>query len=256
MAAQPTRRRDPQPGPEPAGSRVERERAQFKQLLASNPNYFGNLAGSPFKQVKKIASNTSYEEISCVGYNPDRAELEATVHIKRPTGYGGNLCSDGTVEYVRFFLDYGAGWEDQGVMGFNVHDIPTTRDCSRDATKPLHYVATLKIKPKRKACRFPVLPNVRAILSWQTVPTAGDPNYPPIWGNVLEQHIQIKRWERNFAAAVDLVAEAIGQKIEIPDFYEELLEIPIPLPDPGDPPILQLAQLYAGSAQKPAGRER
>jgi hypothetical protein len=33
--------------------RVEKERAQFKRLLASNPNYFGNLADSIFKPVKK-----------------------------------------------------------------------------------------------------------------------------------------------------------------------------------------------------------
>ena len=235
-------------------ARVERERAQFKQLLMGNPNYFGNLRGSSLKLVKKMAMNTAYEEITCVGYNPDRAELEATVHIKRPTGYGGDLCADGTVEYVRFFLDYGGGWEDQGVMGFNVHDIPNATDCARDPTKPLSYVATLKISPRRKVCRFPVLPNVRAILSWQAVPTAGDPGYTPVWGNVQDQHIQIKRWERNFAAALDLVATAIGQKIEIPDFYAELAEIPIPLPDPGDPPIAQLAQLYAPAQQAEGGR--
>src|SRR5215212_10071185 len=101
--------------------RIEKERVQFKTLLAINPNYFGNLTDSIFQPVKTINSNTSYEEITCVGFNPDRNELEATVHIKRPSGYGGGLCGTGTVEYVRFFLNYGAGWEDQGVMGFEVH---------------------------------------------------------------------------------------------------------------------------------------
>jgi len=187
-----------------------------------------------------------------VGYNPDANRLEATVHIKRPTGYGGDLCKDGTVEYVRFFLDYGSGWEDQGVMGFNVHDIPNSDDCRRSATKPLSYVASLTIDAKRKVCRVPVLPKVRAILSWQSIPTAGDPDYPPVWGNVLESHVQIKPWRRTFAAAIDAIAVSIGQELKIPEVYAELEHIPIPLPDPPDPLIAELSQLYSAKSRKAA----
>ncbi len=152
--------------------------------------------------------------------------------------------------HVRFFLDYGSGWEDQGVSGFNVHDIPNSTDCHKDATKPISYVASFKIDPKRKVCRFPVLPRVRAILSWQAIPPAGNANYPPVWGNVFEDHIQIKPWWRNLAAAFDQITVSVGQTIEIPDVYKELLEIPIPLPDPPDPPINELAQLYGATDTK------
>lgn len=236
--------------PEQASNRIEVERSHFKRLLAGNPNYFGNLPDSPFQPVKKILSNTTYEQITCVGYNLDKSQLEATVHIKRPIGYGGDLCSDGTVEYVRFFLDYGSGWEDLGVTGFNVHDIPNSNDCNRDPTKPLSYVASLKIVPRRKVCRFPVLPKVRAILSWQAVPTAGNANYPPVWGNVFDDHVQLKPWLRNFAAAFDQIAVAVGQTLDIPSLYEELIDIPIPLPDPPDPPIAELAKLYGKTDAK------
>lgn len=239
-------------GPGPRPTPIEVERTQFTRLLAANPNYFGNLPDSPFKAVKKILSNTTYEEITCVGYNPGRTQLEATVDIKRPTGYGGSLCSDGTVEYVRFFLDYGSGWEDQGVVGFNVHDIPNANDCHNDATKPLSYVASLKITPKPKSCRVPVLPKVRAILSWQTVPPAGNPNYPPVWGHAVDQHVQIKAWTRNFAAAFDQIVTAAGQTIEIPPPFEALLNVPLPLPDPPDPTIAELAKLYGKSKAKAA----
>lgn len=232
------------PSPKRAAVRIERERSQFRWLLAQNPNYFGNLADSTFQPVKKIAANAAYEQITCVGYNPDRTQLEATVQIKRPTGYGGDLCKDGTVEYVRFFLDNGTGWDDQGVIGFNVHDIPNSTDCHKDPTKPINYVATLKIDPKTRVCRIPVLPKARAILSWQAIPTAGDPNYTPVWGNVLDQHVQLKPWVRNFAAAFDEVSTALGQKLEIPDFFEELINVPVPLPDPADPTIAELAELY------------
>ena len=37
---------------------VEKERSEFHKMLAVNPNYFGNLAGSKFKLVKKIIGNT------------------------------------------------------------------------------------------------------------------------------------------------------------------------------------------------------
>ncbi len=240
----------PQSDSKAASARIEKERAQFKRLLAENPNYFGNFPESPYKPQQKIIGNTTYEEITCVGYNLDKSQLEATVHIKQPTGYGGDLCSNGTIEYVRFFLDYGSGWEDQGVMGFNVHDIPNSADCHKDPTKPLSYVASLSIDPKRRVCRFPVLPRVRAILSWQAVPPAGKANYPPVWGNVFEGNVQIKPWWRNLAAAIDQIAVAAGQKIDIPDLYKELAEIPIPLPDPPDPPIAELAKLYAARDAK------
>lgn len=242
------------PDAKPAPARIEKERAQFKRLLAGNPNYFGNLPQSPFKAVKQMASNTTYEEITCVGYNLDKAQLEATVHIKRATGYGGDLCGNGTVEYVRFFLDYGAGWEDQGATGFNVHDIPNSNDCHKDPTKPLSYVASLRIDPKRKVCRIPVLPKVRAILSWQATPTAGNPSYPPVWGNVVDDHVQIKPWDKTFAAAFDRVAVALGQKLDLPDIYEELAVTPIPIPEPPELTIAELATLYAAAphAKAPA----
>src|ERR1051326_4405678 len=110
--AKPARPEKEQPEAKAGALRVERERAEFKKLIAENPNYFGNLPQSQFKAVKSMTANKTYEEVTCVGYNADRSQLEATVQVKRPAGYGGDLCGDGTIEYVRFFLDYGSGWED------------------------------------------------------------------------------------------------------------------------------------------------
>jgi hypothetical protein len=42
---------------------IPMERIQFKKLLAQNPNYFGSIAKSELKPVKKIAVNTEYEEL-------------------------------------------------------------------------------------------------------------------------------------------------------------------------------------------------
>lgn len=49
---------------------------------------------------------TYWEEITCAGYNPYDKRLEAVVNIKQSNGYNGNLCSKGSLKYVRFFIDF------------------------------------------------------------------------------------------------------------------------------------------------------
>lgn len=223
---------------------VEKERGEFHKLLAVNPNYFGNIAESQYKPVKKIISNTKYEEMTCIGFNPNLNQLEATVPIKLPTGYGSELCHAGSTEYVRFFIDYGGGWEDAGMVAVNVHDIPNTKDCAHKPDKPLVYVLTQPIEPKRDSCGHPVLPLVRGILSWNNPPPAGpaNANWPPVWGNVLDRHIQIKPRQ---SLIVDLANSlGIDPKIKLPLELEVIKYEPIPLPDPPPFAIKDLVQLY------------
>src|SRR5262245_30208394 len=108
------------------GQLYERERAQFRALILANPNYFGNLKVSPFTPVLNIQGNTTYEEIGCVGFQPQFNRLEAVVYIKQPFGYGGDICSNGTPEYVRFYIsfDNGATWQDVGLTSFTAYNIP------------------------------------------------------------------------------------------------------------------------------------
>jgi len=235
--------------------KIELEREQFKFLLASNPNYFGNLQSSDLKPVKLIASNTSYEELHCIGFHQDRDLIEATLHIKRAFGYKGSLCQPGSTEYVRFYIDYGSGWEDVGVSSVNVHDIPNSLDCAERATKPLIYVVTLALDPKRKICKIPVLPKVRAILSWETPPPAATPAWPPVWGNVLERSIQIKPRAPWVIDIYDDISATLGKPIKIPPLFEEVKFKPIPLPDPAPDvlPLETLANLYSAGATTTKG---
>ena len=223
---------------------VEIERSAFKTLLAQNPNYFGNLVSSPFKPVKTILGNTTYEEISCVGFNPDKDLLEATIKIKLPFGYGTDLCHVGTYEYVRFYLDYGSGWEDAGVTGFNIHDIPNIHDCAGSADKPLAYVVSRPIDPTRKFCGHPVLPKVRAILSWNHIPPPASPNWPPIWGNVVDRHIQIRPRPWLIRDVVSVLAEGANLKLKVPPLLQAAETLPIPIPDPPPLTAVELAGLY------------
>lgn len=230
-----------------------KERLEFKKLLAINPNYFGNLLDvSDFQPVSKMIGNTSYEEITCVGFNPALNLLEATIQIKRPGGYNGTLCTPGSTEYVRFYIDYGGGWIDAGLASFNAHDLPTAEDCAHQPDKPLSYVVTLALNPDRNVCTRPVLPKVRAILSWQLAPQANKPNWPPVWGNVLERHIQIKPRLWLIGDVVQYVPKETLKKL--PPLAEANLS-PIPLPDPPPLSIKELATLYRAEPKSKAAVE-
>ncbi|MEI6900234.1 MAG: hypothetical protein WCL00_10165, partial [Bacteroidota bacterium] len=160
--------------------KVEDERLHFLSKLAINPNYFGNNPKSVDKPVLIFLKKLTYEEISCVGYNPETKNLEATILVKKSFGYSGPLCQQGSFEYVRFYLDFhdGNGFIDQGVASNNVHDIPLGTDCSNLSTFPLNYVIRKGIvNENARFCNQPVLPTLRAILSWNQQPAANDPNW-------------------------------------------------------------------------------
>jgi hypothetical protein len=171
---------------------VPKERSDFHKLLAGNPNFFGHLKDSAFKPVQQILNNTTFEEVTCIGFNPNTNVLEAVIQIKQPTGYNGDPCQTGSFEYVRFFLDYGSGWEDVRLAAVHVHDIPNQNDCAKNPEKPLSYAASVLVVPKTNWCGKPVIPQARAILSWQMIPTTNDPNFLRLWGNHVDSHVQIK----------------------------------------------------------------
>src|SRR5207245_8615710 len=61
-----------------SGIKLDKERSKFRRLILENPNYFGNLEKSSLKAVKQLTGNTQYEELTCVGFNPQTNFLEAT----------------------------------------------------------------------------------------------------------------------------------------------------------------------------------
>ncbi|MCX6316755.1 MAG: hypothetical protein NTW29_05665 [Bacteroidetes bacterium] len=179
----------------PVKIEVQPERTHFHFMLAKNPNYFGNIPGSQLEPNFKLITDTSYEQLTCVGYNPDTQLMEATFAIKRSVGYSGKLCSTGSFEHVRFYLDFhdGAGFIDQGSVAINVHDIPAGNDCTGQSQFPIIYSASLAKKTRKfSSCSKPSLPTLRAILSWNNDPPANSPNWKPVWGNVMECEVQLK----------------------------------------------------------------
>jgi hypothetical protein len=170
-------------------------RTNYNLHLMESPNYFGSISkldvAKPPKVFAKLLSNRTYEELTCIGFNPDTNELNAVVVVKKKSGYSGGPCTDGSKEFVRFYLDYDGGgtWVDEGAVSFDAHDLPFGES--------LCYDVKIKIDPdKQSCCDDPaVLPNVRAILSWNHEPPPSQPNWTPTWGNRLENVIQMDpRW--------------------------------------------------------------
>jgi hypothetical protein len=193
------------PAPTPA---LERERTHFIPILLENPNYFGTLSDSAFKPVKVFNSNTTYEELVCVGLQPEMDRLEAVINLKRPNGYGGDICSAGSYEYVRFFVDLhnNGVFHDVGVTSVNVHDIP--------GTKPLCYAVYLDFTSIKKLCTASNVVKVRAVLSWNAVPSS-NPNVLPVWGNRVDGEVQVR--PRSFLTLSDLLKEIELAEIALPD---------------------------------------
>lgn len=228
------------PSTEAARPVLHKQRLAFTKLIGENPNYFGNLVDSKLPIVKKVIGNTTYEELTCVSFSPERDMLEATIEVKLPYGFSGDLCEEGSREYVRFFVDEGSGWQDAGLVAVETHDIPAGKDCKGDKRLPLSYTASLAFDPKRARCRYPMLPTVRAILSWQTPPPAGDPNYPPVWGNVMECAVQVTPRPPIIWDIPDIFDLDLGLPLEL----EPAGPFPIPLPDPPPFAIADLAKRY------------
>ncbi|MGB7069505.1 MAG: hypothetical protein WBD22_08420 [Pyrinomonadaceae bacterium] len=198
------------------------QRASFKTLLLSNPNYFGNLVESQIASELVISGNTFYEELRCLGYQPQQKRLEAVIHIYQPSGYGSDVCGAGTPEYVRFYLSYddGATWQDQGLTSFQSHNIPE----GTDGRKRLEYAASLAVNPKRKPCFGDNIIRARAILSWNNAPPANQPNWLPVWGNRRDVNILVEPRRRWFAEELFEVAD-----VKFPKLLEEVIDPASPI---------------------------
>jgi hypothetical protein len=226
-------------------------RTNVLTLLAANPNYFGTLPDLGFEPVAEKQLDTTYERLTCVSFSPERDQLEATVQLRRTSGYSGGLCTPGSFEHVRFYVSYdgGASWDDAGMASINVHDLPAGKSCDETTWPPLSYVCGVAYAPRRNWCAFPSLPLVRAVLSWQVVPDPGSPGQKPIWGDVHECHIQVRPrpfiiWDILDQLPKDLVKQ-------LPPHV--LAEAPSPDPDPAPQAPVPLAELATMYQRAPGG---
>lgn len=134
--------------------------------------------------------NTSFEEMTCIGYRPESSLLEAVIHIKKKSGYSGSLCTDGSREYVAFWGDFadGNGFTYLGTTSVPVHDLDTLPPAGVDYAVHLKKDLSKYQVPCQAGAR---VVRLRAILSWQSPPPPNDPSWVPVWGNREECRIQL-----------------------------------------------------------------
>ncbi len=166
---------------------VENKRTQFKDLIAINPDYFNQIS-TVFAEGPNNDQDgsTRYEELECLGYYPEKQELEAIFKVKLPYGFSGPLCEDGSTEYVAFYVDFN---DDGTFVSIGAPAELNTHDLHYVSEDHLCYAVTKEFNPERWSCNKPQILKVRAILSWEQAPTG--PNFKPVWGNVIECYVQI-----------------------------------------------------------------
>ncbi len=171
---------------------ISTEKAMTKEETIVLENGRNTFAKQFFLKKIMPKSITYWEEVTCLGYQPDLGQLEAVVSVKRSNGYNGGLCTNGSTEYLRFFIDWndGTGFHDVGLTSFKAFDISDNPPGPQHPIKYMVYL-TLDDRIRRKCCFSPVLPRVRAILSWQVVPSI-NPNQIPHYGNRIDASIQIR----------------------------------------------------------------
>ena len=225
----------------PTGKRPDNvkhpERFNFKKLILSNPNYFGTFPNLGGDIVLPKKFDTTFEDLTCLGLNPQQNKLEAVVQIKQNNGYLTDACGSGSREYVRFFVQHGAVWHDLGVTFFDAFDT--------DGPLPLSYCVSIDFNEAHKFCTTENILNVRAILSWNIEPPAGDENFFPPWGNVRNARVQVAPVTIGKIPIFTLIAEGI-LKIDpttLPDV--DVQQVLPSKPQPPDPPFSALKELYA-----------
>ena len=223
--------------PDPHNDEVEETRAQFTTLMLSNPNYFGTFPDLDLPVIVPQSGNTYYEEATCLGLHPEEDLLEAVVEIKRPFGYGSSPCGDGSIEYVRFFVERSPGtWQDIGVSAFRAYNMP-------DSPHPLCYTVTIEFNDIQKYCTTENLVNVRAILSWNLEPPAGNASWTPPWGNAIDATVQIDPFKLEVIPIGELVTDQILQ-INSPVLQQLNLEEPLPTKPKEELSYTALKKLY------------
>lgn len=186
---------------------VEEHRFGFSlaQKILSDPDFNASLVGGvkgSFAQAQidwsqiidaviSLDGNTSYEELECVGLNPDTSELIATLRTKRPYGFSGGPCTNGSTEYVTFWGDFDMDGTYEVCLGTSRVDVYDFNDIPEEG---LEYSVFLPVdlNPYRQPCQDgPKVARIRAILSWNTPHPCSLPNEAPYWGNTEDTVIQI-----------------------------------------------------------------
>ena len=175
------------------GAPEDKQLALEKELYAKFQYCAQDAATAPasfFAAARECGASVSnlgslfYEQMPCVGYDPQRRQFAAPITIKQPFGFGGAPLP-GSREHVLHCVADAAGVL-QPVGRDTVHlanapgQAPTWQFAVIvNANQNLQTIYPMNGQTRR----------ARSILSWQLTPTSC--NYTPIWGNALNYRIRL-----------------------------------------------------------------
>jgi hypothetical protein len=140
----------------------------------------------------KTDGDISFEELKCIGLDPNTPDtLVGVIQVKKPSGYSGGPCSDGSREYVTFWADFDGNGSFETCLGtaqVRVYDL------AKIPPEGVYYAVRLPVDlaPYRQPCaKGAKVVRVRAILSWNVAVPCNSPNKVPTWGNREETLINI-----------------------------------------------------------------
>jgi hypothetical protein len=161
--------------------------AQYKYCIAdaqSTSSVFYTAAQQCGASVSQLGS-IFYEEMSCVGYDPQRRQFAAPVKIKQTFGFGGAPLP-GSREYVLHCVADAAGvLQPVGIDSVHLSNAlagntPTWQFAViTSANQNLQTIQPMNNQTRR----------ARSILSWALPPTSC--TFQPIWGNALNYRIRL-----------------------------------------------------------------
>jgi hypothetical protein len=132
--------------------------------------------------------NTEFEQLYCIGLEPETGQLTGVFQVKQGSGYSGGPATAGSREYVAFWVDWGLGFQYEGTVSAPVHDFRRLPPAGLEYSISLPCDLLSRAQRSGEAAKTV---KVRAVLSWNTPPSTTDPNAPVVWGNILESRIPI-----------------------------------------------------------------
>lgn len=159
---------------------------------------------------RRYSNVTHWEELLCAVFNPNASRLMAVISIRQLDGYSGVLRRHGSVEYVRFFVDWGDthGLQAVGLNHFKVCD--AIEEGVKRSLPTYHLVSCgFEAERYRQAIRHGFQPKLRAVLSWNQVPDI-DVEFTPVFGNQVDSHISIDSIDE--LTSLFSIAEDISEK--------------------------------------------
>jgi hypothetical protein len=179
-----------QTSPQSPVANSDQARARIAEALTKDVALAEKLQADVSSTLLKAAApglngNTNYEEIRSCGFYPQETRLECVVEIKQPGGYGGQIGSFGSFEYVAFYVDFGGGfvYVGSGIVHMTDGSGKANFAVYRDWNPPGGLRTTNGGASTTTTTSGPLL-KVRARLQWNApVATATS---PITWGNTFD----------------------------------------------------------------------